>query len=375
MTYTMQSPVGPRVVINGRERDYFAGCSYLGLQSHPALIQAAVEAVQRYGLGTATSRGGYGEHPIYTAIEAAAARFFGTEAALYYVSAYLGNTILLQALRGDYERVFVDEAAHFSVWDGVRAAGAPAVAFRHLDADDLRRQLREQLGPGERPLVISDGVFPVSGEIAAVPDYVCVLAGYEGAILCLDDAHATGVLGPSGRGTLDYWRSRSEGFRIPEGLRIYTAHTLSKALGSHGGVIAGDCALIERLRRDAAAFGATSPSPLPAAAAAAVALDLVKGPSQLREALWANVARARAGLRGLGWDLADTPVPIICLAQRPGLDLASIQSALFARDICVAHVTRYSSTPPGGALRVAIFATHRSEQIDRLVDEMGSLLR
>ncbi len=375
MTYTMQSPVGPRVVINGRERDYFAGCSYLGLQSHPALIQAAVAAVQRYGLGTATSRGGYGEHPLYAAVEAAAARFFGTEAALYYVSAYLGNTILLQALRPDYERVFVDEAAHFSVWDGVRAAGAPAVAFHHLDADDLARQLRNHLQPGERPLVISDGVFPVSGEIAPVPEYLSVLGSYAGALLCLDDAHATGVLGATGRGTLAYWQEQDPaGCHIPANVRVYSAHTLSKALGSHGGVIAGEAALIERLRRDAAAFGATSPSPLPAAAAAAVALELTQGTSPLRQALRANVAHARAGLRSLGWDLADTPVPIICLAGRPDLDLAAIQAGLFARDICVAHVTRYSSTPPGGALRVAIFATHSAEQIDRLVGEMGELI-
>lgn len=379
MTYTMQSPVGPRVTINGRERDYFAGCSYLGLQSHPALIQAAVEAVQRYGLGTATSRGGYGEHPVYTAVEAAAARFFGTEAALYYVSAYLGNTILLQGLAGDYDRIFMDESAHFSVRDGVATTGAPVTAFHHLDPADLARQLCDRLRPGERPLVISDGVFPVSGEIAPAADYAAVLAPYEGAILCLDDAHATGVLGTHGRGTVEYWEQGLAGLATSAKSptltpRIFSAHTLSKALGSHGGIIAGDAALIDRLRRDAAAFGATSPSPLPAAAAAAVALDLVAGSSPLRDQLRANVARARAGLRGLGWDVADTPVPIICLGARPGLDLARIQAELFARDVCVAHVTRYSSTPPGGALRVAIFATHTVAQIERLIEEMERLL-
>lgn len=373
MTYTMESPVGPRVAINGRERDYFAGCSYLGLQNHPALIRAAVEAVQRYGLGTATSRGGYGEHPIYTAVEAAAARYFGAEAALYYVSAYLGNTILLQGLAGDYDHIFVDESAHFSVRDGVGTTGAPVTAFRHLDAADLARRLRRQLRPGERPLVISDGVFPVSGEIAPAADYAAVLSEYDGAILCLDDAHATGVLGACGRGTVEYWRDLA-GFTRPSGPRVYSAHTLSKALGSHGGIIAGDAALVERLRRDAAAFGATSPSPLPAAAAAAVALELVAGPSPLRDQLRANVARARAGLRVLGWDLADTPVPILCLGARPGLDLARIQAELFERHICVAHVTRYSSTPPGGALRVAIFATHTAEQLERLIAEVGKLV-
>ena len=158
------------------------------------------------------------------------------------------------------------------------------------------------------------------------------------------------------------------------GVRLYSAHTFSKALGCHGGMIAGDAELIGKLRQNASAFVAHSPSPLPVAAAAARALDLVGGVSQRRARLWANVAYARAGLRALGWDLADTPVPIICLGARPGLDLARIQAELFARDICVAHVTRYSSTPAGGALRIAIFATHSEAQIDRLVAEVGWLL-
>ena len=99
MVYQMQSPVGPRVTIcNGRECDYFAGCGYLGLQNHPELLAVAADALQRYGLGTATSRGGYGEHPVDVAVEDVAARYFGTEAAFYYVTAYLGNTILLQGL-------------------------------------------------------------------------------------------------------------------------------------------------------------------------------------------------------------------------------------------------------------------------------------
>ena len=247
--------------------------------------------------------------------------------------------------------------------------------FRHLDPDDLAAQLRGQLRPGERPLVISDGVFPISGEIAPAPDYLAALASYAGAILCLDDAHATGVLGARGRGTAEYWADRGlAGSADHAGARVISAHTLSKALGCHGGVIAGDAALIGKLRDDAPAFVAHSPSPLPVAAAAARALDLVGGVSQRRARLWANVAYARAGLRALGWDLADTPVPIICLGARPGLDLARIQAELFARDICVAHVTRYSSTPAGGALRIAVFATHAEAQIDRLVAEVGRLL-
>lgn len=366
METLMQSPPGARTLINDRWRDYFAGCGYLGLQSHPALIQAATETLKRYGLSTATSRGGYGEHPVYQQLEQAAARFFEAERAIYFVSGYLGNAILVQGLQGDYDQIFVDQDSHFSVWDGVRTAGIPVTPFRHRDPQHLASCCRANLKPGERPLVISDGVFPVSGEVAPVPDYVQALAPYEGAILCLDDAHATGVIGEKGQGTLEYYGLQGKG--------RHTTYTFSKALAGHGGVIAGGAALIEKLVQNSTVPGAASQSPLPAAAASTRALELVRSDPDLRRRLWANVRRAREGLRALGWPLADTPVPILCLATRPGLDLARLQSELFARDICVAHVTKYSSTPPGGALRIAIFATHTAEQIDRLIFELGTLL-
>lgn len=370
MAHLMESPPGARTLMDGRWRDYFSGCSYLGLPGHPGLIAAAVEALQRYGLTTSTSRGGYGEHPAYHAVESAAARFFATEAATYYVSAYLGSVALLQALAGEYERVFMDEAAHFSVRDAVAAARVPTQPFRHLDPDDLADQLRRHLLPAERPLVLTDGIFPISGEIAPAAAYVLVLAAYEGALLCLDDAHATGVIGEQGRGTAEYTRA---GDVAHEGVRVFTAHTLSKALGGHGGLIAGDAAFIAQVGRNAVALGASSPPPIPAAAASAWSLEFVAAHPERRAELWANVARARAGFRSLGWPLEDSPSPIVCLRTRPGIDLARIQAELFERDICVAHVTRYSSTPAGGALRIAIFATHTAEQIDRLLDEVASL--
>jgi glycine C-acetyltransferase/8-amino-7-oxononanoate synthase len=367
--YLMESPPAARTLISGHWRDYFAGCSYLGLPGHPGLIEAATEALRQYGLTTATSRGGYGEHPVFHRLEAAAARFFDAERVTYYVSAYLGNGVLLQGLAGEYERVFCDESAHFSVRDAARAAGVPLHTFRHRDAAHLAEQLRACLRLGERPLVLTDGIFPVSGEIAPLRDYAAALSPYEGAILCVDDAHATGVIGRKGWGTAEHW-----GLESAEGVRIFAAHTLSKALGGHGGVIAGSAAFIEQLSRNAGALAGSSPPPIPAAAAAAWALDHVAAHPELRKRLWQNVARARAGFRRLGWALEDTPVPIICLAARPGFDLGRLRDELFDRDICVAHVTRYSSTPAGGALRIAIFATHTDEQIDRLLAECGDLL-
>jgi glycine C-acetyltransferase/8-amino-7-oxononanoate synthase len=378
----MDSPPGARTVINGRWRDYFSGTGYLGLQTHPDLLAAAGNALTRFGLTTATSRGGYGEHPLFAAVEEAAARFWATESAIYYVSGYLGTFLILQGLADDYDCILVDEASHFSVWDAARCTGKPVHPFHHLAADALIVALRG-LRPGARPLVLSDGVFPISGEIAPLPDYLTALREYPGAVVCLDDAHGSGVLGKHGRGTLEHWRDDgavgAPGRPVAPDVRIYSAHTLSKAIGGHGGLIAADAAVVRRLNAIPTP-GAASPTPLPAAAASAWALAYLHDHPERRLRLRENVTHARAALRGLGWDLPESPVPILCLhggnwrggAAAP--DLAHIQRELFERDICVAHVTRYSSTPPGGALRVAIFATHRADQIDRLVTELASLL-
>lgn len=363
--FSMQTPLGPRVEIAGRGRDYFSGTGYLGLHNHPQVKKAAIETIKRYGLATGTSRGGYGEHPVYSALEAVARVYFAAERVLYYPSGYMSGVILAQGLRERYERIFIDDWAHYSLWDAARSSTKPITAFRHRDPQALAERLRGDLKPGERPFVLSDGVFPISGEIAPVPDYRQVLAAYPGAWLCLDDAHATGVLGAHGRGTLDYFGVEGDG--------LLAGHTLSKAIGGYGGLIAGPDQWIEELDRNSRVYAGASPPPLPVAAAAAVALSLA-GDESRRARLWANVARARKGLRALGWPLEDTPVPILCLGARDGIDLGRLKDELFDRDICVAHVRSYSSTPPGGALRVAIFATHTEEQIERLIENIGLLL-
>ena len=365
MDFRMQSPLGPRVVIGGRERDYFSGTGYLGLHNHPDVLQSAVDAIARYGLATGTSRGGYGEHAVYDALEAEARAFFAAERVLYYPSGYMSGVILAQGLREQYERIFIDESAHYSLWDGARATGRTPVPFAHCDPGALAECLHRELRPGERPLVLSDGVFPISGEIAPVPEYRAVLAGYPGGWLCLDDAHATGVLGAHGRGTLDYFGLTGD--------HLAAGNTLSKGIGGYGGVIAGSSALIDELDRNSRVYVGASPPLLPVAAAARQALALARDDAR-RAALWANVARMRAGLRRLGWALEETPVPIICLRARDGIDLGRLKEGLFERDICAAHVRSYSSTPAGGALRIAVFANHTVEQIDRLIYTLGKLL-
>jgi glycine C-acetyltransferase/8-amino-7-oxononanoate synthase len=173
-------------------------------------------------------------------------------------------------------------------------------------------------------------------------------------------------MGKNGRGTPEYFDIKDESCR--------SSATLAKALGGFGGIIWGETGWVENLDRASRICAGASPPPLVIAAASAKALEVARVTPELRQQLWANVARARTGLRSLGWELADTPVPILCLEGRQGVSLEIIKKELFEQAIAVELVRSYTSTPPGGALRIAIFATHSEAQIDRLINAVGRLV-
>jgi len=361
----LESPTGPTVRFDGREFDYYGGSGYLGLQTHPEVIAAAQVALARYGLSTATSRGGFGEHPVYDELEREAAAFFGAQHTLHLPTGYLGAAALVQASGAQFEQIFIDNDAHFSLWDAAHLSNLPITPFAHRQPAALTAALRRELRPGERPLLLSDGVFPISGEIAPLPDYLQIIAAYDGQII-LDDAHAAGVLGSNGRGTLDH-------FAVPPGLCRATA-TLAKALGGHGGLLWGERAWLERIERASRICAGASPAPLVSAAASARALAIARAQPMLRQRLWHNVAALKRGLRGLGWQLDDTPVPIICLRAERGVSLERLRAGLYQRGIAVELERAYPSAPPGGGLRIAVFATHSAEQLERLVQAVGEMI-
>ena len=364
----MEAPPGATTVINENKVDYFCGTSYFSMHGHPRLIQAACDATKKYGIGSGNSRASYGNNRILLDVEEKAARFFEAERSLYFVSGYLGNAILLQGLASQYDAVFVDQESHYSVMDGVSMVNKPTTIFAHRDPDDLRSQLQTKLLPGQRPLVISDGIFPASGEIAPLREYDQVLAEYDQALLCVDDAHATGVLGKKGQGTLEYCNVQSEG--------RYSTGTMSKAFGGHGGIITGSESFIERLNVGSRLAVASSPVPVPAAAATAKSLEILTRQPELRQQLWNNVTYAKNAFRAIGFhNIPDTPVPIICLSAN-GIDLQAVQKHLLEKGIVVPHMPggSYSCVPASSAIRIAIFSTHSREQIDRLVATMSAIL-
>ena len=359
----MEGPPGAVTTIDGKKCVYFGGTGYYGLQGHPDLIRAGVEAFRAFGLHGATSRAGFGNNPVLAAVEARLREFFGTAEAAYFGSGYLSPLILARALADDFDVIFMDEAAHVAVADSAASMKKPLVLFRHRDPEDLRRKLKAGLRPGRRPAVFTDGVFPVYGRLAPVRDYAEALAPY-GGLMAVDDAHGAGVLGPNGRGVTEHF-----------GLRPGAAHvagTLSKAFGGHGGFIIGGKRLIARVRMQGAYLGST-PAPTPAAAASAKGLEIVGSRPGLREKLRQNAALVKTGLRRLGLDTDDTVVPIAAWSLRTESAMKSVQRALFDEGIALPHL-KYPGTPARGVLRVSVFSTHTEEQIERLLDALRRAL-
>jgi 8-amino-7-oxononanoate synthase len=360
-TGVMEGPPGAETVVDGKRYLYFGGTGYFGLHGHPEVIRAGVAAFRAFGTHGATSRAGFGNNPVLLRVEALLREYFGTAEAAYFGSGYLSILILTRVLADDFDAIFADEWAHYCIGDAAPAAGKPVFLFRHRDPEDLALKLRRKLRPGGRPLLLTDGVFPVSGRIAPLREYRDALATY-GGLMAVDDAHGAGVLGRHGRGVIEHLGIKSGA--------VHLAGTLSKAFGGHGGFIVGGKMLISRVRTRAGAYVGSTPPPTSIAAASAKGIELLLAHPQWRDHLRANVALAKRALRKLGIDTDDTPVPIIAWSLRTSAEMRKIQRALLDRGVAIAYL-KYAGAPPQGVLRVAIFSTHTAGQIERLAEELG----
>lgn len=358
----MQSPIGPRMVIDGREVDYFCGTSYYTLHGNPRVIEAATRATRDYGLGPATGAG----MPVYDALQEMLCTWFRAEKVTLMISGYVSPMAMMQGLKDDIDLILMDEVTHYSGRDAVAGLGLPVHPFPHLDPQGLEAALQNHLRPGQRVAVLTDGVFPSTGALPPLDAYRALLDPY-GGLLCIDDSHGLGVLGAGGRGTLEH-------FGV-EGPQSHVAGTLSKAFGGLGGIVPGSVELGEKLTRNAMILRGASPPPPASAAAALEGMRILTEQPELRQTLAANIARMRNGLRGLGLAIADSPVPIVLL-RAPGTDLAAVSEALVQRGIRVKYSAPggYSDAPAVETLRIATFATHSPDQIDHLIGALAELL-
>ena len=361
----MESAPGPETIINGQRYLYFGGTSYYGLHNHPKLIETGIATWKTLGTNTATSRRGAGTAPVHLEVEAAAARFFETEDCAYLASGYLSNTAGVQALyqAGKFDVIFIDEHAHFCVHDAARSTAANMHTFSHLNPEDLQQQLKVHVKAGQKPMVLSDGIFPALGKIVPLAEYLEILEPWNG-LVWLDDAHAAGVLGANGRGTAEYFGVNSD--------RVFTGATLAKAFGGFGGIVKGASDFI-RLVRSGPVMSAASAPPSPVAAATAKGIQLVSENPQWRERLWENARQLKKGLREMGLNINQSDVPIATFPLEGPDRIQQVREQLLKRNIFVQH-TSYPGAGPGGMLRIVVFSSHSDEQINHLLKALSAVI-
>ncbi len=363
--YIMDSKVGTLTTINGKDYLYFAGTGYFQLQSNPAMIQAAVDATMKFGIGSATSRTITGTTNLLLKLEQKIADFFGTEDAAYLPSGYLSNMAGFLALeRLDvFDTIFIDESAHYSNISGARGTEKKVIKFKHVDPGDLRKKIKKYSENSEKPLIVSDGLFPIWAEPAPVVEYLKIAEEFNGAVW-VDDAHGVGILGENGRGVYEYFHLNSE--------RLFMGATLSKAFGAYGGFVTGNSEFINILKSGNVMTGTNSP-PNAMVSAALKGLEIVKNNPGLRLKLQNNAIYLKNKIKKLGVATEDNNLPIVTFTLENSDRMQNIQHSLMNEGIYIQFV-KYVGSGADGVLRMVVTSGHTEEEIDFLVSSLGRLL-
>lgn len=359
----LDSPSGPLMSLNGQNTLQFASNDYLGLANHPQLKHAALKAIEQFGVGAGASRLISGNLTPHDDLEKALARFFGTEAALILSSGYAANIGIIPSLIAPEGIIFADRLCHASLIDGCRLSRAKLRVFHHNDIDHLKSLLAKRT-PNHPTLIVTEGVFSMDGDLAPLRELARLAEEFE-AILLVDDAHGTGVMGLTGRGSIEYWEVEST--------NILHMGTLSKALGTSGGFITGTKEFIAYLINTSRSFIYSTAPPPAIAAAAKSALHLIRQEPERCIQLWQNRERMYQGLTAMGCQLTKTESPILpIIVNDPGLAVKMSQH-LLEKGIYIPAI-RPPTVPKGTSrLRVTVTAVHSIEQIDTALEAIQQI--
>lgn len=361
----LNSRDGTRCVIGGRELVNFCSNDYLGLSCHPRVKEAAIEAIRAWGVGSGASRLVSGNLALYEELERKISAFKETEAALVFATGYGANLGTISALYRDRTLIFSDELNHASIVDACRLTRARVVIYPHCDMGFLESKLRE-IGPKEQAIIVTDGVFSMEGDLCPLPQLVRLSREF-GALLVIDDAHATGVIGPNGKGSFDYWDIEDPG--------AVQIGTFSKAIGTMGGFVAGEKALMDYLINKARPLIYSTALPAPVLAATIASLNIIQEDSQRRHRLLRLGTMLRDGLIALGFSLPVLPTPIFPLVIGESKDARALSEHLFERGIFVPAI-RPPSVPEGKSrIRISLSTLHTEEQIGHLLEAIREFSR
>ncbi len=350
---------GSRISINGRAYLNFSSNDYLNLSGHPGIIKAAAKALRKYPFGSGASRLLSGTYAPHKKLEERIAKFKGTGAALVFNTGYAANTGIIPAAAGTGCTIFGDELNHASIIDGARLSKAIIKIYRHRDIDFLEELLKKSAG---KKLIITETVFSMDGDIAPLNDIVFLGDRYN-AMLMIDDAHGTGVLGKTGRGALEHFGIKGD--------NIIQMGTLSKAFGCFGGFAAGTKALIDFLINRARSFMYSTSLPPAVAEASAKAVDLVEFESERRrKKLWENRQQMYEGLKSLGYDTLNSETPVIPVLVGETKKALKLGEYLYKEKI-FAPAIRPPTVPEGKSrIRFSVTAAHTEEDIDLVLEKL-----
>ena len=360
----LEDEQAPECTIDGKHVINIASNNYLGLTTHPKLRAAATDALKKYGVGSGAVRTVAGTMRIHMELEEKIAKFKNVEACVVFQSGFAANAGTVSAILGKDDFIISDELNHASIIDGARLSRAKIKVFRHKDAahaEELLREIKDE--PGHK-LLITDGVFSMDGDIGPLPA-LCDVAEKYGAIMMVDDAHASGVLGQNGRGTIDH-------FNVHGRVDIQVG-TLSKAIGALGGYVCGSKDLIDFLYHRARPFLFSTSHPPSVAATCIAAFDLLEEEPQLMDQLWANTRFFKKELGALGFNIggqntpaSETPItPIIIGDGKLTMDFSRelFKEGVFATGIA------FPTVPEGKArIRTIMSATHTQDQLSRALE-------
>ncbi len=332
--------------------------NYLGLTTHPKLRQAAIDAVRNYGAGSGSVRTIAGTMELHMELERRLAAFKKVEAVVVFQSGFSANAGTVSAILTKEDAIISDELNHASIIDGARLSRATIKVFPHKDVDAARKIMKE-LPAQQRKLLITDGVFSMDGDLGPLPD-LCAVAEEFGAIMMVDDAHASGVFGRQGRGTVDHFNCH--------GRVDIQVGTLSKAVGALGGYVAGTKTFIEFLYHRARPFLFSTSHPPAVAAACLAAVDVLETEPQWMEKLWDNTRFFKAGLQRLGFNTGRSESPITPVIVGEAAQAMQMSDQLFERGV-FAQGIGFPTVPRGQArLRTIVEATHSREDLQYALD-------
>ena len=361
----LETSQAARATFDGRSVVNLSSNNYLGLTTHPRLVARAEEALRRYGVGSGSVRTIAGTMSIHQELEQRLAAFKQTEAAVVFQSGFAANAGTVSAILSSDDVVVSDELNHASIIDGCRLSRAEIKVFPHRDVDAARAIVR-QLPASRRTLLISDGVFSMDGDLGALPG-LCDVAEEFGCIMMVDDAHASGVFGRNGRGTIDH-------FSLHGRVDVQVG-TLSKAVGVLGGYVAGTRSLIDFLHHRARPFLFSTSHPPAVAAACLAALDVLEEEPELIDRLWENARFFKDGLDRLGFDTgaSESPITPVIVGDAPlamRLSDQLLDGGVFAQGLV------FPTVPRGKArVRTIVVATHTRADLEFALDVFGRVGR